>query len=281
MNFTLPEDINNLSFFKKDNGGGEIFTLNNNTKIIIKKFDENTKKYFYNELNNYFYFKEITKNSPILNDFTVNFLALGEKDNNHMIIMQKLDKVIDTEFLNTLDKRELNSILFQILINIYETNHTFSIYFNDLYWKDKVKNVMVIKNNSPFQLEYKMDDEFSISVDINKYKIVFIDYGYIKTTTELHTPKYMNKYFSRLNKINIISEILLYTFFFYLTLYGESYKLSILDNLNNLIDKIIDSYTFSDSLLSINENKKNFDLLLLKMLYEGIYLPDQTLIISK
>jgi hypothetical protein len=83
-NFTLPEDINNLLFFKKDNGGGEIFTLNNNTKIIIKKFDENTKKYFYNELHNYFYFKEITKNSPILNDFTVNFLALGEKDNNHM-----------------------------------------------------------------------------------------------------------------------------------------------------------------------------------------------------
>ena len=285
MNFTLPEDINNLSFFKKDNGGGEIFTLNNNTKIIIKKFDKCNKNYFYNEFNNYFYFKEITKNSSILNNFTVNFLALGEKDDNHIIFMEKLDRVIDMDFLHTLDKREVNSILFQVLINIYETNHCFSIYFNDLYWRDKVKNVMVIKNNSPFQLDYKINindntntnEEFNISIDVNQYKIVFIDYGYIKTIPELHTPKYMKKYFNRLNEIGITSEILLYTFFFYLTIYGESHKSNILDNLNNLIDQIIDL----DLSGSILKNNENFDLLLLKMLYEGVYLPDQTLIISK
>ena len=264
-NFEIPNNIDNKVYYDKSGGGGVIYLLKyKNKDIIVKNFDENKKDCFNAEMKNFFYIKDNIKDNYIIKEFIIDYLAFIEYKNNYMIFMNKLYKLLNYHFLKDLKKKEQEYILFQILITIYEMNYKHLIYFNDLYYDNSIKNIMVILNNKPKNLEYIMEDNIKLNYIVNKYQVKIIDYGYITKYPTLHTIKYMKLYFNELLKKNIISEILLFSFFFYLTLYKENKEL-IINNFNTLINNIFNSNQ-EDIVI------KKFDSFLLQNLYKGIYI---------
>lgn len=100
---------------------------------------------------------------------------------------------------------------------------------------------------------------------MNLYKIKFIDFGFINDHPSFNTKTYMKLYFNDLYSKNIISEILLYTLFFYSILYPNIERNIIIKNLYNLINNFYDIN---------NKNFKNqdFDYFLLQEIYKNIIL---------
>jgi hypothetical protein len=121
---------------------------------------------------------------------------------------------------------------------------------------------MINENDKPLSINFKFND-FNYNLNFNKYIIKIIDYEYIKNHTTLYTIDYMKKYFNKLYQINIISEVLLYTFFFFITLYNTMDKYIIINNLNNMIQIIFDNKD-NDYVI------KNFDELFLNILFKLI-----------
>ena len=261
--FDIPTNINDKIYFNKEGGGGIIYLLkNNNKELILKIFSKDRKDCFISEKNHYFNIQEKI-NNHIINQFMINYLAIIEYENEYIIFMDKMDNIINKIFLNNISNIEQKNILFQILNIIFFMNNVFLIYFNDLFTEFKLKNITVLENNINSKLVCKYKNK-KIIINIEKYIVKFIDYGFINNNPSFNTIKYMKKYFNELYNENIISEILLYTLFYYKELYKEIDINSILNNLNNIIKNIYKKY-------EKNYINKNFDLLLLEELYNNLY----------
>jgi hypothetical protein len=178
--------------------------------------------------------------------------------------MNKLDYDLNNIFLQNIDKKEKYNILFQSLITIYDMNNNYNIYFNDIYYDNILKNIMIkkIKNKIDKKiLYYKLDDNNIINVKIDKYQVQFIDYGYIKTKPKLRTIEYTKKYFNNLYELNIYSEILLFTFIFL-----QNCDLSNLYN-NNILNLLQE---LTKHILTITKSQKKFDTYLIMFIYKNI-----------
>ena len=116
-------------------------------------------------------------------------------------------------------------------------------------------------NDGPYSHNFKFNN-FEFNIIINKYIVKIIDYGYIKNYPTLHTIKYMKLYFNNLFDLNIISEVLLFTFFFFMSIYPQIDK-NIINNLNEIIRIIFNNN-------DIEYIIKNFDALFLNILFNSL-----------
>ena len=255
-NFEIPSNINDKKYYAKDGGGGSIYTLNG---LILKVFKK--KNDFYGEYNNYMNIYNLI-NDTIYQKFIIKFYAAIKYENEYIIFMDKNNHLINNNFLSNLDFKEQKDILFQVLFLIYVFNNKYLVYFNDLYYSSYIKNIMIndCYNNYNHKFKFKGNE---IDININKYIINIIDFGYVQNYPALHTVMYMEKYFNKLFKMNIISEVLLYTLFFFMTLYPTFDKYKIVNNLNNIINIIFNSYEKEYII-------KNFDALFINILYNSI-----------
>ena len=175
--------------------------------------------------------------------------------------MEKLNEhKLDSYFLKNINNDEKNNLLFQVLINIYDMNHYNKLFFNNNY--DIDKNIIILNNNEKKNIEYVFNDNVKLIIPINKYKIKFNDYTKINTYPEFRTTEYMDKYFNELYTKNIISESILFTFFYFIDCGLDK------NNVLLLINKII-SIIFKNNEIN-NENEKNIDYLFIY--YLSIYL---------
>jgi hypothetical protein len=260
-NFIIPENINEKKFYTKSGGGGDIYLLSNHNynNLILKVFTQHSE--FYNEYNNYLDLIQII-NDDFYKKFLTQYLAIVEYDHEYIIFMNKNNYLITNSFLSNFNFNEQKNILFQILYIIYIFNHKYLMYFNDLYYDLNIKNIMINDNDEQFSVNFKFNN-FEYNLNIDKYIIKIIDYGFIKNFKTLHTTLYMEKYFNKLYELNIISEVLLYTFFFFITIYDTMDINIIINNLNTLIQIIFDNK-------EIDYVVKNFDELFIEILFNSI-----------
>lgn len=259
---------NNINNFEnicdKVNNVEENYEFEIKDKIYINKNykkDAISKKEFEIEKNKFFLVKKRSKNNILFKSFFIEYILITECDNNFVIVMEKLNEhKLDSYFLKNINNDEKNNLLFQVLINIYDMNHYNKLFFNNNY--DIDKNIIILNNNEKRNIEYVFNDNVKLIVPINKYKIKFNDYSKINTYPEFKTTQYMDKYFNELYTKNIISESILFTFFYFIDCGLDK------NNVLLLINKII-SIILKNNEIN-NENEKNIDYLFIY--YLSIYL---------
>jgi len=258
-NFSIPNNINNKIFITKDGSGAIIYLLNTDKNILILKvFTKKTQ--FDIEYKNYLKINKLVKDT-FYQKFIIQYLACIEYKDEYIIFMNKIDYLIDSTFLKSINNIEQKYILYQILFIIYSFNNIYSIYFNDLYYNLNIKNIMINNNEIPSSYNFEFNN-FKFNIIFNKYKVKFIDYGFITNYPSLHTLIYMELYFNELFNLNIISEVLLYTFFYLIEIYSNNNNI-IMDKLNNIINII-----FSNN--NIEHIVKNFDSLFINILFNTL-----------
>ena len=178
--------------------------------------------------------------------------------------MNKLKYNLNLKFLNTIDTEEKNNLLIQTLIILYDMNHNNMIYMNDIYTERGLRNIMVtnVKHNIK-NIEYIFDTyNTKLIIPINKYKIKIIDYGWINKYPEFRTTEYMEKYFNNLYKNKIISEVILFTYFYFINC--NLNKTYILPLINKFISDIYTTdvkkldYLFITNLIKYMQSHPNF-----------------------
>ena len=127
---------------------------------------------------------------------------------------------------------------------------------------------MILNNNNKKTIEYNFNDNIKIIIPINKYIIKFIDYGKMNIYPEFRTIEYMEQYFNNLYNENIISEIILFTFFYFLDCGLDK------NNVLLLINKILSIILRSNELNNIESNnfEKNKNIDYLFIYYLSVYL---------
>ena len=116
-----------------------------------------------------------------------------------------LDKLLKNEKLTIAIKK---NILLQSLVAIYAMNEKMDVYHNDLYYKNKIRNMMYIK----------IDEDFNIGMNVmaKKYLVKIIDFGWMsKGECEFRSKQY-----------NFLeegcSELIIFTYFYLLTIHPGS-----------------------------------------------------------
>jgi len=257
------EDIcnNNKTFISKSGSKAIIYKLKIENKTYVNKNymkNDKSKKDFEIEKNKFFFVKKRSNNSILFKNFFIQYLLIAECDNNYIILMEKLTYDLNSNFLKKkIINDEKNNILFQILINIYDMNYSNKIYFNYIYINNCIRNIMILDNDNKKNIEYTFNENVKIIIPINKYKIKFIDYGNMNDTIKDKTIKYMKEYFEYLYKMNIISETILFTFFYFINC-GLNEK-NILLLIKQILKIIFKSNEFNKELNIIisNNSEKN------------------------
>jgi len=250
--------------------GAKIFEIKiNNDTFINKNFNKNdykTKRIFKIEFDKYMKVKEIIKNDYIFKAFVTPFLYVIECDKNYLILMKKNDYELNNSFIKNIEKKEKINIYLQSIITIFDMNHKNGIFFNDIYYDKIIKNVMIndVINEPVTNINYRLNNNIKILVEIDKYKVQFIDFGYVTTLPKLRTLEYTEKYFKILYDNDIFSEILLFTLF-YLTMINK----------DNDIKKVFDiNYKFlrkiAEQIIEYTTNPKDFDIYLISFVYRNI-----------
>ena len=275
-NFNNIENIEqicniNKNFITKRGSFAKIYELKIKNKIYINKnYNKNykSKKDFEIEKNKFFLVKKRSNNNILFKNFFIQYKLISECDKNYIIIMDKIDYNLDIFFLKNINNEEKNNILFQSLITIYDMNHYNKIFLNDIYHKENVRNIMILNNNNKKNIEYDFYDNIKIIIPINKYQIKFIDYGKMNTYADFRTIQYMKEYFNDLYKENIISESILFAFFYFRTCNIP------INNVLPLINKIISIILKSEELNNIisNNYEKNKYIDYLFIYYLSIFL---------
>ena len=258
--FNIPKNINEKKFLTKERGFGRIYLLeNDNINLIMKVFT--SKSPFKQEYHNYLnVIKKINK--TFYAKFITKYFAIIKNNDEYIFFMNKHKHLINHDFLHNLNIIEQKKILFQTLSIIYTFNNVYSIYFNDIYCNLSTKNIMINKIKVPFSHKFKFNN-FEYNILFDKYIIKFIDYGFIKNHKTLNTIKYMKLYFNNLFNNNIISEVLLYTLFFFISIHNNINIQIIINNLRNIV-KIIFKNNNKENVI------KNFDSLFIKLLFTKI-----------
>jgi hypothetical protein len=102
------------------------------------------------------------------------------------------------------------------------------IYLNDIYTEGNLRNIMVVPVNNAINIKY---NSHGLIIPINKYKIQIIDYGRINKYPEFRTIEFMEKYFNKLYKNKIISEVILFTYFYFINCnLNKKYILPLINN---------------------------------------------------
>jgi len=275
-NIEIIENIENIcnynkKFITKEGSSAKIYEFKFRDKQYINKNytkNKKSKKDFEIEKNKFFLVKKRSKNNILFKNFFVQYILISECNNSYIIIMDKIDYNLDSYFLKNIKNEEKNNLLFQVLFTIYDMNYYNKLFFNDIYYKENIRNIMILNNNNKRNIEYNFYDNIKIIIPINKYQIKFIDYGHINTYPEFRTTQYMEKYFNNLYNDNIISETILFTFFYFINCGLDK------NNLLLLINKIISIILRSNELNNIKSNsfEKNKHIDYLFIYYLSVYL---------
>ena len=153
------------------------------------------------------------------------------------------------DMLPLLNKRWVCTFLLQSLIGIYILNHKIKLFHNDLYYIDKIRNVMVHKSKKedamkPLNIKLGNSDLFVLS---KQFCVKIIDFGRASHVQEFRTTEYHKKYF---NHIKYISEPLLFCFFLFKTIGVDQY--SMLNQIvNDLHEKVETLREFDEKLITV------------------------------
>lgn len=141
------------------------------------------------------------------------------------------------DLLPLLNKRWVCTFLLQSLIGIYILNHKIKLFHNDLYYIDKIRNVMSHKSkkdDAVKSLSVKLGNS-DILVLSKQFCVKIIDFGRSSQVQEFRTTEYHKKYFDH---IKYISEPLLFTLFLFKTIGVDQYTMlnQIATDLMNKVD---------------------------------------------
>ena len=252
------EDICNYNknFLSKSGSKAIIYKLKMKDKTYINKNylkNDKSRKDFEIEKNKFFLVKKRSNTNILFKNFFIQYYLIAECKNNFIMIMEKMKHDLNAKFLKAISNDEKNNILIQILINIYDMNYYNKIYLNYIYIDKNIRNIMILINDIKINIEYNFNETVKIIIPVNEYKIKFIDYGNMDDYIKVRTIEYMKEYFKYLYDINIISESILFTFFYFFNC-GLNEK-----NILSLINKIIKIILKSDELNNIisNNSEKN------------------------
>jgi serine/threonine protein kinase len=212
----------NKKFYKKSGSSATLYQTQNN-KIIKSKPVSNKNK----ETITLQRIKEI-KNDTIRQLFS-NIIEIKTCNQDIYYLMNKYDNDIDRKFLLNISTTDQLNVLTQILFGIYYFNHILHLYHNDLYYKNNIRNVMYNRIDNKIDIKY---DKFNIVCE--KYIIKIIDFGWTENIPAFRTTEYHNKYF---RKLQIVSELVLFTYFYMITLKNNNLILSIITDLCLIIEK--------------------------------------------
>lgn len=152
--------------------------------------------------------------------FFVNIEEIKKCKSNNFFLMEKYVNDIDKDFLVSLSKKNIVNILKQILFAIFYMNNVLRIYHNDLYFTQDIRNIMYSKNKNNIGSVIKHDN---LKIKLHDYVIKIIDFGWGNCKPSFRTTEYHFKYFPN-NKI--ISEMLIFIFFFFNTLLSPNKDLN-------------------------------------------------------
>ena len=154
-----------------------------------------------------------------------NIIGIKQCNQEMYYLMNKYDIDINRKFLLRLSTTDQLNILTQILFGIYYLNHVLHLYHNDLYYTNNIRNVMCNK----IDIKY---EKFNITCE--NYIVKIIDFGWTENKPAYRTTEYHDKYF---RKLQTISELVLFTYFYMITLKNNNLILSIITDLCLIIEK--------------------------------------------
>ena len=221
--------------------------------------NDKSRKDFEIEKNKFFLVKKRSNNNILFKNFFIQYYLIAECKNNFIIIMEKMKHDLNAKFLKAISNDEKNNILIQILINIYDMNYYNKIYLNYIYIDKNIRNIMILINDIKINIEYNFNETVKIIIPVNEYKIKFIDYGNMDDYIKVKTIEYMKEYFKYLYDINIISESILFTFFYFFNC-GLNEK-NILSLINKIIKIILESNELNNIISNNSEKNKYIDYL--------------------
>ena len=175
--------------------------------------------------------------------------------------MERYEADIDYDFLVNVGIDSQRNLLLQVLFGLYYLNHILHIYHNDIYYKHKIRNIMVNKIDNPITIEYN-----DMKITCNNYLSKIIDFGWGNSKPSFRTTEYHDKYFKD-NKY--ISELVIFTFYYLLTIKpkDDKYHGKMLEFIKKIVEKV------EKKLTEINKlNAKNFDKLFYKFVKTNIHI---------
>ncbi len=224
-------------YFTKALSGAEVYLVKINDHEYIskqyKKKDKRMYKEFHTEIKRYLLVRKNSENNHLYQTFFIQFHIAFECQNYCNIFMSKLNADLDSAFLQSIASDEKINLLKQAMIVIYEMNHYCSIFFNDIYHIEDVRNCMILFNDNKRNFEYRFNDDYTLIVPIDKYLLKIIDYGRINSSPNPRPFNYMRQHFNNLFERGVVSETILFTYL-YLKCCGIP-----LQYVNNMINVIV------------------------------------------
>ncbi len=236
-----PNDLCQLKqeYLTESLSKAEINIVQINDHEYISKFYRKHKKdrklyhEFKKEIKQYLLVKKNSRNSKIFQTFFIQFHIGFECEKYCSIFMNKMDADLDSKFLQSIASDEKINVLKQAMIVIYDMNHRCSIFFNDIFFVEDVRNCMILFNTNKRNFEYRFNDDYTLNAPIDKYLFKIIDYGRINSYHYPRAFKYMRDHFNNIFERGVVSETILFTYF-YLKCCGIPLKY-----VNNMINIIV------------------------------------------
>lgn len=183
-----------ILYVQGGNKENKIYIANIKNKIIIikQKKHKNDKEYKYLE--------RIYKDKSF--PFFCKIRKVVNCDKYNFYFMDNID--INTELRHLImyfNKEKQMEILNQCLLALHHLKHECGLYHNDIFAKDKIRNIL---------LDYNISD-----TKYGTHIIKIIDFEYCSAQPKFRTIEYHNKYFS---KVKYVSEILIFIYVFFLNI---------------------------------------------------------------
>jgi len=189
-----------------------------------------------------------------INVLFTNIIKVQECGDKNYYLMDKYDGDINKSFLSKLNHNIQKNLLQQILFSILYMNNELKLFHNDLYVGIFLRNIMYKKIDKDIKLNYK-----NINIVCKNYLSKIIDFGWSENKPFFRTLQYHNKYFKK-NKI--ISEVVIYSYFYLITIKGIKFSPKIIDILQKISD-IVEKLLAEKNMLT----QLNFDLEFYKFLF--------------
>ena len=256
----VSNNVNNICKIKKTK-----YKKAGSTAIIYKTYDNKIIKVIPLKSNKEYnivkkIYEKLKKSN--INVLFVNILQIKKCGEYNYYLLDKYIDDINGSFLLKINKHYQKNLLFQVLFAILYMNHEIKVFHNDLYYKTHIRNVMYTTIDNPLKLNL-----YGIDIKCEKYLCKIIDFGWAQNIPGFRTTEYHKKYF---NKNKIISEIVIFSYFYLLELKPNDieyskYVLLLLQKMSNMVEKLLKNNN--------NLNSRNFDVTyfnLLHSFYENI-----------
>ncbi len=177
------------------------------------------------------------------------------KDNNKKYIYELINSDFDEKYISKLLYKDWLDYTIQLCLTIYYLNYVLGVYHNDLCFRGKIRNVMINKNNIPFDINV---EDFIYKIK-NNYTVL-IDFGHQNPNKLLRTEEFYNsEYINNEVRKQLIYKSEVFIIFYYC--YKIFFKLD---------DRWGDNYfqTYNKFLKEVGTNStvKNFDRHIIKSL---------------